>query len=717
MLNNPDKVKKNLLVLFIVFLPWIAPAQVSTPVQRSEVIEKIGDNKYYIHYVQQGQTLQAISEAYNISAEKIIRENAELKRDINPGDVIRIPFSSQAVIKLNEPKSENSGTQGSEVSHTVLTGETLYRIARIYNISVSDLIKANQDIETVKVGQVLVIPLMGTSASGTETTAKTTAGSNETTGNITISRVNEQSTKKSYSDDNSEYYIVKQGETLYSISQRFGISITEIEALNPELVNGLKAGQTLKIKHQEPKVNIHYTEVQDTTVSYIYHRVRRSETMYSLSKKYNIPGDHILKYNPQAAGGIKANQVLQIPVYTITTRRVMKEEPVPEPVESKIEVLNQSSSMDCNSLYPDEKVYNIALMIPFFLDSYDDDHYYDSESYVQGSESKKSFEFMQFYFGSLLAIDSLSKLGFRSEVYVYDVNNTPKSLDDVMRKPELKKMDLIIGPLYSGSFERVANFAREHEISIVNPLSLRNDFLKNNPYAIKAQPSKDAQAMLVASYINESLPEHNIVIVRQFTYSNSDFANVLKQELENKSVQEVIYLRDSIAGITRKLDKNKENVVIGLSDDKVFVIDLVRKLNDIRANYNITCFGLEEWKEFSLESEHMVNLNLHLISDNFTNFDTEPVKQFITSFRNKFNAEPIPERFAFAAFDISWYFLSALYKFGNNFMDCLPSYKYRGLQLMFDFEPTAVHGMENKGLTICKLDNYKRVEMYPANQQ
>lgn len=717
MINNSDKVKNFFLLLFIVFFPWIAPAQVSTSVQRSEVIEKIGDNKYYIHYVQQGQTLQAISEVYNISTEKIIRENAELKRDIKPGDVIRIPFSSQAAIKVHQPKSESSGTQSPGVSHTVLKGETLYGIARLYNISVSDLVKANQNIETVKVDQVLVIPLMGISASGTETIAKTTDGSNETTGNITISRVNEHSTEKSYSNDNSEYYTVKQGETLYSISQRFGISIAELEALNPELVNGLKAGQTLKIKHQEPKVNKQYTEVQDTTVSYIYHRVRRSETMYRLSKKYNVPSDHILKYNPQAAGGIKANQVLQIPVYTITTRRVMKEEPVTVPVKPKIEVLEQSRSMDCNSIHPDEKVYNIALMIPFFLDSYDDDHYYDSEFYVQGAESKKSFEFMQFYYGSLLAIDSLSKLGFRSEVYVYDINNTPKSLDDVLIKSEFKKIDLIIGPLYSGSFDRVASFAREHKISIVNPLSLRNDFLKNNPYAIKAQPSKDAQAMLVASYINESLPEHNIVIVKQFTYSNLEFANVLKQELKNKSVQEVIYLRDSIAGITRKLDENKENVVIGLSDDKVFVIDLVRKLNDIRANYNITCFGFEEWKEFSLESEHIVNLNLHLISDNFTNFDSEQVKHFITSFRNKFNAEPIPERFAFAAFDISWYFLSALYKFGNDFMDCLPSYKYRGLQLMFDFEITAVNGLENKGLMIYKLDNYKRVEVYPANQQ
>ncbi|MGB4204881.1 MAG: LysM peptidoglycan-binding domain-containing protein [Bacteroidales bacterium] len=711
--------KKNLLLLLVVFLPWIAPAQVSTPVQRSDVIEKIGDNKYYIHYVQQGQTLQTISEAYNITTEKILRENAELKRDIKPGDVIRIPFSSQAAIKVNQPKSESFGTPSPGVSHTVLKGETLYGIARLYNISVGDLIKANQDIETVKVGQVLVIPLTETSASVTETSAKTTAVSNETTGNITISRVNEQGAEKSYSDDNPEYYTVKQGETLYSISQRFGISIAELETLNPELVNGLKAGQTLKIKHQEPKAKIQYSEVQDTTVTYIYHRVHRRETLYSLSKKYNVPGDHILKYNPQAAGGIKANQVLQIPVYTITTRRVMKEEPVTAPVKSEIEVLERSKLMDCNSLHPDEKVYNIALMIPFFLDSYDDDYFYDSESesYAQSSESKKSFEFMQFYFGSLLAIDSLSKLGFRSEIYVYDVNNTPKSLDDVMRKPELKKMDLIIGPLYSGSFERVASFAREHKISIVNPLSLRSDFLKNNPYAIKAQPSKDAQAMLVASYINESLPEHNVIIVRQFTYSNSEFASVLKQELKNKSVQEVIYLRDSIAGITRKLDKNKGNLVIGLSNDKVFVIDLVRKLNDIRADYNITCFGLEEWKEFSLESEHMVNLNLHLISDNFTDFDSEQVKKFILSFRNKFNAEPIPERFAFAAFDISWYFLSALYKFGNNFMDCLPSYKYRGLQLMFDFEPTAVNGMENKGLTICKLDNYKRVEVYPANQQ
>ncbi len=718
--------KKILPHLLLVFLPFILPGQQSKAIQRSQVIEKLGNKEYYMHHVLQGQTLAEIALAYNVSIDEIIRENVNLKGVISPGNVIRITKTSTTgqtadintnslTPKINSSDARNSKFGEGGIRHTVLPGETFFGISRKYNIPLDELRKANPEIQQLKLGQVMIIPLSGSAADSPKNNGLPVSDFFEGTVNQPANHAQVQKPDRSFhTKDTSDFYTVQAGETLFSLSKRFEISIDELKLLNPELSSGLKAGQIIRLKHQQPVENNQFITVKDTSVSYIYHRVRRGETIYSIARKYNIDVNDVTRYNPQALGTIKVRQILQIPVYTISTKEIVREVPQDASSETQEEQATENLSVDCRPDPETDKIYKIALMLPFFLDTAEEFIYSDSTMMMTPSNINMSFEFMQFYFGAMLAIDSLSNLGLKSKIYVYDVNNTPESLNSVLVRPELSKMNIIIGPLYSGSFDRVAKFAGEHHIWIINPLSPRNDFLQNNPFVVKAQPAAEDQVKLIGSYIKNHFHNSNILIVRQFSFSNVEQAQSLKVQLADNKVQEVVYLRDSLPGIVRRLDKNRENVIIGLSDDKVFVIDLVRKLNDIRSDYRITCFGLQEWEDYSLESDHIVNLNLHLPSRGFINYDAEQVKQFIRSFRCKYNTEPIPDRFAYVAFDVVWYFLYALMKFGNDFGDCLPTFKYRGVQIPFVFESNDLNGMENKGLTIYRIDNFRKTEVYPA---
>jgi LysM repeat protein/ABC-type branched-subunit amino acid transport system substrate-binding protein len=712
-------VKKIFIILVLLATSMVLYPQQPQAVQRSQIIEELDGKEFYIHLVRHGENLQNIANAYNVSIAEISEQNPRLAGRINVGDVIKIPKRSPVPTQAERsPQSptvspaprttETPATPPAKadgLQHTVAARETFFGIARQYNISVAELMAANPDVDVLQPGQVLQVPVKE------EKHSETRPGVQE---QITV--VETTATKPSEPAQQEGTYTVQAGETLFSVSRKFDLTVEELVTLNPVLQDGLKAGQVIRVvKDQQPDGRL-YVIKQDTTVSCTYHRVRRRETLFGLSRQYEVSMDVILEYNPQVEiEGLQPRQVLKIPVYEITTKRVLRDVEEVEPVDVPVEPTPEPALVreDCRPLPLPERVYNIALMMPFFLDQQDEIIVTDTTVTVVPANPNRFYEFMQFYYGAMLAIDSLSQTGLNAKVFVYDVDNRPESVIKVLQQPELSDMDLIIGPLYANSFDRVANFAREHQIRIVNPLSPRGEFLLNNPFAIKAQPSVGDQVDLIASYIHNFLYDRNIIVVRQFSFSETSTLEIFRRTLMESDLHQVIYIRDSLDGIISKLDEERENIVIGLSTDKVFSMDLIRKLNDIRSEYNITCFGLQEWEDFALDTDHVVNLQLHLPATGFVDYHSENVNRFIRSFRNKYDTEPLPNRFAFMAFDVTWYFVSAMMKYGTAFDECLPSFRYRGLQLPFEFEPHDRHGMENKGLTLYRIQDFRKVEVWP----
>lgn len=699
LITKNNKVRTLIILLMAIHCLGTIKAQETGTVQRSAIIESIEGKEYYIHLVRQGQTLEAIANTYKISTTEINFENPRIKGVVREGDVLKIPVKPSG--NLHQPpaapaKVEQKAevqSKGLGKTYVVSAGDTFFGIARQFNISVTELQEANPGIVTLQPGQSLVIPDRNTERQISQPAVK---GSDDTK-----------------QEPVPPTYLVETGETLYSISRKFGISTEELQKLNPELKDGLKAGQVIRLRTAGVDPGTQYVTVQDTLVSFVYHRVKRGETVYSIARRYGILVADIMKYNPQAAQGIQPRQALQIPVYTIREKKVEQEVQV-IPKEVDHEVPEESSlPLDCKGKPSPEKTYNIALLIPFFLDSQDASQNTDTLRAGQAN-SNRQYEFIQFYYGAMLAIDSLGKSGLNARVSIFDVDNTPASVTKLLAKPEMSRMDLIIGPLYAAGFERVAKFAKDNKIKIVNPLSTRSDFLQNNPFAFKAQSSTGSQIDIMARYIASIRNNANVIIVRQFSFSETAAVETFRKEMGSGNLHEVIYIRDSLNGIVRHLRKDRQNIVVGLSNDKVFTIDLIRKLNDIRLDYPITCFGLQEWEDFALDTDYMVNLRLHLPAFSFIDFHAEPTRNFIRSFRNKYNTEPLPNRFAFAAFDVTYYFLSAMMKYGNDFEECLPYYRYRGLQIPFQFEPSGRNGMENKGMVIYMVQNFRQIEVYPG---
>jgi LysM repeat protein len=135
----------------------------------------------------------------------------------------------------------------------------------------------------------------------------------------------------------TDYYVytVQQGEGLYSISKRFGVSQAEINNLNPQIHEGLKAGQEIVIPVNEKNVKNTITSSQspksdkEKSVSkketeIVKHVVLKKQTLFAISRIYNISIDDIKKYNPEVENGLKEGMILSIPIDDTTKAETEK---------------------------------------------------------------------------------------------------------------------------------------------------------------------------------------------------------------------------------------------------------------------------------------------------------------------------------------------------------------------------------------------------------
>ena len=166
------------------------------------------NQSYFLHTIEKGQSLYSISSMYGVAQSDIVKLNPGSDEKIFVGHTLRIPRTA-------------ANTQ-TETFHTIVQGETLYRLTIKYKVSAKAICDANPGLsaENFRIGQVIRIP------SARETEVVTTESVAET--NIPPIQGPVQSRCK-------EMHKVKRKETVYSISREYGISESELITANPEL--------------------------------------------------------------------------------------------------------------------------------------------------------------------------------------------------------------------------------------------------------------------------------------------------------------------------------------------------------------------------------------------------------------------------------------------------------------------------------------------------
>ena len=205
-----------------------------------------GNGEYYI--VQKGDTLWGIAKKYGITVNELKEANNLTSNSLSIGDKLVIPG--------------NNVSQDSNV-YIVKSGDTLYGIAKKYNLSVDDLKRMNNlTSNTLAVGQKL---------------------------NVAESKANNE----------TNTYVVQKGDTLYGLANKFGVSVDNLKSLNNLSSNNLSIGQVLKIPNNS-----------SATITYI---IQKGDTLYGIARTYNTTVDEIKRLNNLTTNNLSLNQKLILP--------------------------------------------------------------------------------------------------------------------------------------------------------------------------------------------------------------------------------------------------------------------------------------------------------------------------------------------------------------------------------------------------------------------
>ncbi len=204
------------------------------PVDKSSVIVFINGKKYYVHTVKSGDTLYSIAKAYGVTEAQLKEVNPNCADGLRIDQTIKIPVSEKALADARGDKRRKKDY----VTHKIKAGQTLYSIARDYNISVSTLREDNPTInpQALVVGETLWVRKAGMGSSSEDEAKSQMQEYAETLNKAT--------------DDGYEYHVVMPGETIYSLSRRYGISEKEFAELN-DVSNGLKAGAVIRVRESQ----------------------------------------------------------------------------------------------------------------------------------------------------------------------------------------------------------------------------------------------------------------------------------------------------------------------------------------------------------------------------------------------------------------------------------------------------------------------------------
>ncbi len=580
--------------------------------------------------------------------------------------------------------------------HTVEKGQTLYSIAKAYEVSVDAIAYENPDVfNGIKPDQKLKIPVLATPYKTKEHT-------------------------------------VQKGETLYGIAKKYSATVEEIVQLNPEVSKGINPGQVIQVpvrdiasaeyKTEKPAEKKQPSVQQEISVS---HEVVKGETVYGITKKYNISIEQFYEWNPGVKqNGLKVGDVVIVSKKqstekkqesTIAVKKQEEEQKLPEPKGFEAATKNKTEnlhSINCSEVKSPFQTVNVSLLIPLHNDLAVID---DELSSTDPNFKLSSKPYLEFYEGFLMAVDSLRKTGLSVNLYQYEVKKDVEKVMQLFANTDFQQSDIIIGPFHDEVLEPVASWAEKRQIPVINPVIPNSKTLFNYSNVIQLNTTLNTQLKQVTRYTAMFDTVH-LVIVHANTEEEKAMINLYKKQylqdfsnnFPNKLpvIKEVSYNTVGLEGLEKALSKNNINIIFIPSQSQVFVINMMTKLNELTKTYKLILSFMPSWKKFenNFELEHLFNLHTHAFMPFYIDYSKPEVIYFVKNYRFYYKTDP--SRLSFIGYDAGVYFLTLLQKYGRDFLNCINSNSVQTMSSAFYFEKVSSKGgFENNGVFIVRYDD------------
>jgi LysM repeat protein len=510
-----------------------------------------------------------------------------------------------------------------------------------------------------------------------------------------------------------KYYIhkVEKGQSLYGIAKIYGLDLNTLIVENPEAIDGIKAGQELKIPAEKPKEQSQPT-LKDYE-NYLTHKVSKGETVYSICNKYKITEQQLTQLNPSVKGGLKENSVLKIKEKESTTK-IAQTNTVSTSKASTNTVTTTSKKTETETETPVELVnkpkknkYNVGLFLPFHFEGLDqlniDELIMNKQDFPESQQLA-----LDIYDGLKQAADSLKTDDFSIDFKLYDSGDIDSLvIVKLIKTDEFKNLDLIIGPLYNSPFKIVAAEAKKYQIPCVSPLTQQNKVLFDNVFTSKLIPSNNTLLQGLADYCVDSLSKQNIVLVNNGNIK--DLQNIKSfKSYYNQKVKDTLTEAKGITGAKAAYKADKINYYIVLTESEAFVSDFLTQLNIFSdKKENLRVVGLRKWLSYdNLDLEYFNKFSFICAAPYFVDEEKFFVQKLNAAYLQKNNTNA--EDYYYLVADAGLYYFGLLKQMGPAFSVVLDDLPKKGTCVNFNFtHPNNSTGFENQSVQIIRYSDYK----------
>lgn len=560
---------------------------------------------YKYHTVTPEENVFRIARMYDISEETIFKYNPDARNGVKVGDKLVIAVGEETTPE----KKEEAATFK---THTVERRETLYSLSNEYGVSVDDIKRFNKELYSreLRRGETIRIPVFAEKISQDSKISPVAA------------RIL-----------NTRQHVVLPKETKYGIARKYGMTVQELEKLNPS-VEELQPGIMLKVS----------TEVLDEPVylegdNFEYYEVQPQETIFGLTRRFEIARDSLIALNPALKDGLKSGMVLKVPTKDARGRELDLE------AYDKTEVAKTATVDLSNKIrYPETK--NLVLMLPFNLDQVKKDTVSNAREVLRKDRVMRIS--LDFHSGFLMAVEKAKELGVSTRLRVYDTQAKTGSVSTLIYANNFEGVDAVVGPLLQATSEETAVLLSNRGIPVISPMT--NAELRPIPNLYQARPSDNMLREEMINYLEENSEGKNIIILTgpESTSVRSRLQNALPQaRLVSASKNNV-----SEAALAAVMAKNGQNWVILESESVAFLGSAVSALNRLARTHEISLFTTQKNNSFEndiISNEDLGRLNFHYPSE-YREFTGTGRDGFIEAYKAKYGV--IPNKYAVRGYDL-----------------------------------------------------------------
>ena len=627
---------KKFLALAIVLTAVASPlcAKLNLPVK------KLGKESYYYYEVKKNETIYDISSKIGVSKEDIIKYNPSARNGVVKKQLLFLPVKDFDNTSKPVEKRVNVSTLNNGATHIVKSGESVYGIAKAYNITESELLDANPSIASgMSAGDQLLIP------------AKVI---NDASGSYI-------------------YHTIESGETLYGIARKYNTTIEKLIEMNPGI-----QGSTLRVDDVIRIVpNASHDIVLDKDIyQFTPYVVGKDETFETIARANGIDVQLLKNANPDMKKA-KKGKTIYIPRKAVDKQVVstsaLTEKQLEETYKDKLDnIYADKHSPNRNNSF------DISIILPFQLG--------------MSNQTANAKNYEEFYNGFLLALDSVgSKITKPLNLNVYDTKHNLNVTDSLLKIEKLKSSDIIIAPSEPKQLERILNYGKANNIDVLNCFSIPNtDYITNSHVMQVNIPSPYLNAC-VNELLDTRFKDYVLVFLDDPEAENKDIYDEIKKHAsETKHQSKTLTIATPLTGksLSRYLEPGSSYLFIPANGKESllnkYAAGLIEAKNT-RVDCELLLLGHPEYTMyFKKHKEEMMSMDTYIYS-RFYLPDNKGVKdvnsKYVATYGEK--ASNSTPNMSIFGFDVGMFLANA---FINGTLPGSKESAYKGLQTNFDFE-------------------------------